>query len=91
MSLLVTCPKGHRFPVNLKKHLNRRTRFCPRCKTEVTVRSRFKFLPNPDWAAMKQGYANAAEQKRAQASRMELIASIIGAAHLSIARRRGRR
>jgi len=66
MSLIVTCPNGHRFPVNLKKHLNRRERYCPKCKAAVNVRPKFWFSPNPDWAAMKQGYANVATKKRAE-------------------------
>lgn len=57
MSLLVTCPNllcRFRFPVNLKKHLYRRERFCPRCHTKVNVRpSRWSFLPNPNWFHQK--------------------------------------
>jgi len=53
---IIKCPNplcGFHFPVNLKKHLYRRERFCPRCHTEITVRPRFKFLPNPNWFHQK--------------------------------------
>jgi len=58
MATLVTCPNGHRFPVNLKKHTNRRERYCPRCHAEVIVRKRFRFLPNPNWQREKEERAS---------------------------------
>lgn len=53
MSLIVKCVNGHRFPVNLKKHRNRRERFCPRCHVVVQVRKRLGWLPNLDWRKKK--------------------------------------
>lgn len=56
-TILVKCPNAecrHRFPVNLDKHLNRRERYCPRCKTPINVRPKFWFSPNPDWSEQKQ-------------------------------------
>lgn len=73
MSTIVECPSGHRFPVNPKKHLNRRERYCPKCRTEVVIRKRFSLLPNPDWTAMKEGYRNAAEKKRVEKERVETV------------------
>jgi len=55
-TVLMTCTNPlcrFRFPVNLKKHLYRRERFCPRCHTEITVRQRFSFRPNPKWTQQK--------------------------------------
>lgn len=71
---LVRCPNGHRFPVNLKKHLNRREKYCPRCKAPVNVRPKFWFLPSPDWIAVKEGYRNAAEKKHVEKERAEAMA-----------------
>jgi len=78
MSVLVTCPNGHRFPVNLGKHLNRAERYCPRCKQPVRVRSRFWFTPNEDWLAKKEGYRNAAEKKRSQREVAERLTEFFG-------------
>jgi len=62
----VTCPNGHRFPVNLKKHTNRRERICPQCRAEVIVRKRFFFTPNPKWQKQKEEQSEATRQKREQ-------------------------
>jgi hypothetical protein len=78
MSVLVTCPNGHRFPVNLKKHLNRRERYCPRCKAPFNLRPKFWFSPNPDWIAQKEGYRNAQDKKRAQEEAAERMAQLFG-------------
>jgi len=42
-----------RYPVNLKKHKDRDTRFCPFCKTPHKIKRRFKFLPNLNWFHQK--------------------------------------
>jgi len=78
--MIVTCPNGHRFPVNPNKHLDRNYRLCPRrgCNTKVVIKKRFSFLPNPDWTAIKQGYANAAEKKRKQKEAMERMEQAFG-------------
>jgi len=80
MSVLVTCPNGHRFPVNLKKHQNRNYRLCPHphCGAKVIVKKRFSFLPNPDWTAMKEGYRNAQDKKRKQQERIKLVEQWFG-------------
>jgi len=80
MVVLVTCSNGHHFPVNPKKHRDRNYRLCPHvgCREKVIIKRRFSFMPNPDWAAMRQGYADAAEQKRAQRARLELINEMLG-------------
>jgi len=51
MTYILPCPNcGFRFPVNPKKHLYRRERYCPRCKTPTNIRpSRWSFLPSPNW------------------------------------------
>ena len=78
-TILVKCPNGHRFPINPKKHLDRRERFCPRCKAEVKVRGRLgDFMPNPDWLAKKEGSRNAQDKKRAQAEAAERLAQFFG-------------
>jgi len=60
MTTLIKCPNpecGHRFPINLKRHTNRRERFCPRCRTQIIIRRRFSFKPNPKWLEEKQEQA----------------------------------
>jgi len=74
MTTLVKCPNplcGFRFPVNLKKHLHRRTRFCPRCHTEIPVRRRFKFLPNPKWNQQKEEAQAFRERIKAMRGKIE--------------------
>jgi len=78
MSTIVTCPNGHRFPVNLKKHLDRTERFCPRCKQPVQVRSKVSFTPNPDWIAKREGYRNAAHKKEVQKRLAEMWGVLLG-------------
>lgn len=53
---MVTCPNGHRFPVNKKKHTDRNYRFCPHkgCGTRVTIKSPFSFSPNSNWSRIKE-------------------------------------
>jgi len=55
--ILVKCTNPlclFRFPVNLKKHLNRRERFCPRCHTKTNVRPKLWFSPNPKWSQQRE-------------------------------------
>jgi len=52
---IVRCSKGHKFPVNRKKHGDRDYVMCPHpgCHEQVKIRRRFKFLPNPKWEEEK--------------------------------------
>jgi len=52
---IVRCSKGHKFPVNRKKHGDRDYKMCPHpgCHERVKIRRRFKFLPNPKWEEEK--------------------------------------
>lgn len=90
-TILVTCPNGHRFPVNLEKHQNRDYRICPRrgCGERVKIRSRLSFTPNPDWLAKKEGYRNAQEKRRAQEEAQEKLNQFFSM--LSRGRRHGRK
>ena len=66
-TILVKCPNGHRFPVNPKKHLNRREKYCPRCKAPVNVRPKFWFLPNPSWLEQREIQASERQHIRRMA------------------------
>jgi len=80
MTSVVTCPNGHHFLVNPNKHLNRNYRLCPRrgCNAKVIIKRRFSFLPNPDWAAMKQGYRDATDKKRKEKETLERMQQFFG-------------
>ena len=50
----VQCPNGHRFQVNLNKHVDR-NRYCPICKAEVQVRPPIlNWKPNSSWPHIKK-------------------------------------
>jgi len=80
MVQVVTCPNGHRFPVNPNKHLDRNYRLCPRrgCNAKVVIKKRFSFLPNPDWLAMKQGFRDATDKKRKEREALERMQEFLG-------------
>ena len=78
MNTLVRCVNGHRFPINLKKHLNRRERYCPRCHQPIQVRSKLSFTPSLDWVARKEGYASAATKKQAEMEVAQRLAEFFG-------------
>lgn len=62
---LLKCPTCHyHFPVNLKKHINRRERYCPQCRTPITVRSKISFGTNPKWLEQKQREAEIRERMK---------------------------
>ena len=54
VKVLVVCPNGHKFPVNLDKHTNRDHVFCPKCKAKVVVRKKHVFSPSPTWGEEKR-------------------------------------
>ena len=67
--IMVECSKGHRFPVNLNKHTDRRYVMCPRCKEEINVRKEHWFEPNPDWQKIKEEQAGMRREMKAKAKR----------------------
>lgn len=63
---MLQCSKGHRFPVNRKKHRTRKYRICPHpgCHEKVQIRKRIR-RPNLEWPKQKD------EQKQLRRERKE--------------------
>jgi len=65
VSTVVTCPNGHHFPVNSKKHIYRQERYCPHpgCRAKVIVRDRLGRF-NPKWEQEKRERAEERQMLR---------------------------
>ena len=61
----VECPNGHRFQVNLNKHVDRNYRYCPVCKAEVQVKpSILNWKPNTSWPNIKKELEDARKEEK---------------------------
>jgi len=72
-TIIVECSNGHRFPVNLEKHIDRDYVFCPKCREQVKVRKEHFFSPNPKWMKEKEERESEKKQMRLMKKKRESI------------------